>query len=65
LGDVESERDSYREKLSDYDSIRQRLAEVEERESLLIKNIEDLNVKNNFAQVCKMKYGNSVKLHSK
>jgi len=51
LGDVESERDSYREKLMEFDTIKQRLLEVEDRESMLIKNIEDLNVKNNFAQV--------------
>ena len=51
LGDVESERDSYVEKLSDYEKVRERLSEMEEREAQLIKNIEDLKTKQTFIQV--------------
>ncbi len=51
LGDVESERDSCVEKLSDYEKVRERLSEMEEREAQLIKNIEDLKTKQTFIQV--------------
>ncbi len=51
LGDVESERDSYVEKLSDYEKVRERLSELEERDSQLIKNIEDLKTQQTFIQV--------------
>jgi hypothetical protein len=53
LGDVESERDSCVEKLSDYEKVRERLSEMEEREAQLIKNIEDLKTKQTFIQVSK------------
>ena len=51
LGDIESERDSYVEKLSDYVKVQERLSEMEEREAQLIKNIEDLKTKQTFIQV--------------
>jgi cell division protein FtsB len=51
LGDVESERDSLLEKLSDYDKVRQQLGEIEEREVVHVKNIEDLKTKQAFILV--------------
>ncbi len=51
LGDIESERDSYVEKLSDYEKVGQQLSEMEEREAVLIKNIEDLKTKQTFVLV--------------
>ena len=57
LGDVESERDNLLEKLSDYDKVRQQLAELEEREALYIKSIDDLKTKHTFILV---KNGNIV-----
>ena len=51
LGDVESERDNLLEKLSDYEKVRLQLAELEEREALYIKNIDDLKTKQTFILV--------------
>ena len=51
MGDVESERDNYVEKLSDYEKVRQQLSEMEEREAVLMKNIEDLKTKQTFVMV--------------
>ena len=51
MGDVESERDSYVQKLFDSEKVGQQLFEMEEREAVLMKNIEDLKTKQTFVLV--------------
>ena len=50
LGEVESERDNLLEMKEKMQSTQRGLSESEERESLLLKDIEDLKAKHAFAQ---------------
>ena len=40
--EIEGERDILKEKLKDHDTLKEQQCEIEERESMLIRNIEDL-----------------------
>ena len=50
LGEVESERDNLREMKEKMQNTKRGLSESEERENLLLKDIEDLKAKHAFAQ---------------
>ena len=50
LGEVESERDTLLEIKEKMSSTTVKLTEVEERETLLLKDIEDMKSKHSFAQ---------------
>jgi chromosome segregation ATPase len=47
--EIEGERDTLQEKYKDHDILKEQQAETEERESMLIRNVEDLKQKHEFA----------------
>ena len=49
LAEVEGERDTLKEATKDYNALKEQHGEMEERETMLVRNIEDLKQKHEFA----------------